>query len=548
MKRFLSSLFLFFGGYCFAQPDPVPQQPAPQPGVFSNISFYQNILRSSGYSAGVVDGTGSSRYDPLVYPQPDRQIPVSFELNTPTLNIFTHIFSDHTNPYLHTVANNTVTLGGYQRLFLPTASEMYIFGRGVTGNTTPDFPDSSIVNFSNFVINQNVGGGLKLPVFQKDITIKISGTATFTDGRIYASGATEEMLFENFGVTSGGSPGSYYDGPMRKVGSFISGFKFILGDLGKFSPLTMDGLNPGNGTKIRFNAFSGTNITRVQTFSGGSLKVSDAGHYTVSSASTSATITIEAKNLLNASVNANSILTIVGYNPTLNGGQWVNLQSQGANPLTPAIYNVNGSGDPVLTIYNANLSNISQISVGSITMLLPIDFTSFSVIQRNDMNVLTWSCANAVNTSHFIVEKSCDGGRNFINAGEVKFTAGSSIFNFTEVASCAIKSIYRIKAVDKDGRYNYSNVRAVLRMEPHQLIVYYSHFAKILSVDSKSIISATPCTYQIFDGAGKRIKSGSFMASSGTRISLDMSRFAAGQYYISFSGDNINVVEKLIIY
>lgn len=79
--------------------------------------------------------------------------------------------------------------------------------------------------------------------------------------------------------------------------------------------------------------------------------------------------------------------------------------------------------------------------------------------------MITWSTSFEENNSMFIVEKSEDG-INFSGVGTVEGRGDSedvSNYNFLDVMSNNEKTMYRLKQVDNDGSFSFSDVVTVVR-------------------------------------------------------------------------------------
>ncbi len=79
--------------------------------------------------------------------------------------------------------------------------------------------------------------------------------------------------------------------------------------------------------------------------------------------------------------------------------------------------------------------------------------------------MLTWSTSFEENNSMFIVEKSEDGV-NFSGAGTVKAagdTDEEKKYNYLDVMANAEQVLYRLKQVDFDGSFSYSDIVTVKR-------------------------------------------------------------------------------------
>jgi hypothetical protein len=116
-----------------------------------------------------------------------------------------------------------------------------------------------------------------------------------------------------------------------------------------------------------------------------------------------------------------------------------------------------------------DISSFSSFYFASTNVTLPLDLISFSGHLQNDNSVLlNWKTENEINTSHFVVERSTDAirfnGIGNINANGRNNPGGS--FNYALSDNDAVNQsthrlYYRLKMVDIDGRFTYSNIVAV---------------------------------------------------------------------------------------
>lgn len=97
---------------------------------------------------------------------------------------------------------------------------------------------------------------------------------------------------------------------------------------------------------------------------------------------------------------------------------------------------------------------------------LPLKFTSYSVISRNDKSVEnSWTTTNEINVSHYNVERSTNA-KDFVFIGKVKAkNKSSNQYSFTDPLATShlpLTLYYRIVAIDNDGKKTYSEVRVVI--------------------------------------------------------------------------------------
>ncbi|GAB4092902.1 T9SS type A sorting domain-containing protein [Flaviaesturariibacter terrae] len=88
---------------------------------------------------------------------------------------------------------------------------------------------------------------------------------------------------------------------------------------------------------------------------------------------------------------------------------------------------------------------------------LPISLLSFRGSREGKDNVLSWATADEINAAYFQLERSSDGVV-FGNVAFVQTRGSNSTYSYTDMAVPAGDSYYRLKLVDADGRFRYSNV------------------------------------------------------------------------------------------
>lgn len=95
---------------------------------------------------------------------------------------------------------------------------------------------------------------------------------------------------------------------------------------------------------------------------------------------------------------------------------------------------------------------------------LPIELLYFNAEQNNcNQNLLTWSTATESNNNYFQLERSNDG-INFITLEKIMGSANSTsikTYNYKDNQPESTINYYRLKQVDFDGSYTYSNITYV---------------------------------------------------------------------------------------
>jgi|GEM_PF-6727322 len=106
---------------------------------------------------------------------------------------------------------------------------------------------------------------------------------------------------------------------------------------------------------------------------------------------------------------------------------------------------------------------------------LPLKFESFTAEAKGLIANLTWSTANEVNISKFIIEKSFDGNTfSAIGTTAAKGAASNTYtYSYTEATNkIGTTAYYRLKSINKDGTFIYSNIEKVVFALGNKLSVY----------------------------------------------------------------------------
>jgi hypothetical protein len=90
--------------------------------------------------------------------------------------------------------------------------------------------------------------------------------------------------------------------------------------------------------------------------------------------------------------------------------------------------------------------------------VLPLRLLSFSGTTISGCNALQWQTANEVNTKEFIVQRSKDGQQFERIGSRDGIGMGDNRYQFNDCAGRSAAHFYRLKMVDTDGSFTYSNI------------------------------------------------------------------------------------------
>lgn len=177
--------------------------------------------------------------------------------------------------------------------------------------------------------------------------------------------------------------------------------------------------------------------------------------------------------------------------------------------------------------------------------ILPVTLISFTVTKQNKVAVLNWKTSQEINSKLFIAERSTDS-RNWVTAGTVN-AAGNSIatnaYTLTDNSPANGINYYRLKQVDIDGKFRYSQVRTAL-FEKKTTIVVAPNPAKGLVNIKLDKFNNGPVTINIMDAAGKHCYHA--VTTAGT-FQINSGQFAKGTYFIKVINGKEIIIQKLVV-
>jgi len=251
-----------------------------------------------------------------------------------------------------------------------------------------------------------------------------------------------------------------------------------------------------------------------------------------------------------------AVVTSPSSSYTYTGMSWTAPLNPTANDLNLKFYSVgvaansNGgsSGDYVYTSL-----------INSSFTILPVLLTSFTANVENNTNViLKWQTANEQNSDFFLIERSIDG-QTFKAIDKVAAAGNSALprnYIFTDKnpkVGGQSKIVYRLKQVDKDQNYFYSEFVSVKlktskismdALAPNVIRKSESTYVRV------TVPSSTLFRIILTDATGKKVYSTTYNAQEGyNNIAIPASAYnkGVGTYFINVQGGDFSQTERLIV-
>ncbi len=176
---------------------------------------------------------------------------------------------------------------------------------------------------------------------------------------------------------------------------------------------------------------------------------------------------------------------------------------------------------------------------------LPVDIVYFSgKLNGNTLN-LNWEVGSEINLKHYEIERSFNG-TNFTKIG-IQESKGIHNYYYNEsVESFSGKRLYyRIKKVDKDGKYSYSDVFTIHIPLNTKFVIYPNPVSENLFIKLNNN-SSNSYQMQITDVVGKLLLNKKVQSNNGI-INENISTISNGTYFVRLIINNESLVAKMIV-
>ncbi|MEO7043790.1 MAG: T9SS type A sorting domain-containing protein, partial [Ferruginibacter sp.] len=179
-------------------------------------------------------------------------------------------------------------------------------------------------------------------------------------------------------------------------------------------------------------------------------------------------------------------------------------------------------------------------------VVLPLTLFEFTATQGASQVKLTWSTANEINTSSFIIEHSTNGNEWLIIGDIVSLNSNAAKYNFLDQKPINGTNYYRLKMVDKNGTFSYSDVKVINISVGQNMFT----LAPNPAVNNSNIIFANPVNVAlitIVDAQGRKLFIKNYKGTSISNYTLPTENLPAGIYFVTVSTANDNTTQRLIV-
>ncbi len=339
-----------------------------------------------------------------------------------------------------------------------------------------------------------------------------------------------------------------------------------------------------NGTASSINLTSGAYKIEVY-FNGSSIvgntinlsgSIASGGVFIVGNSSAGTGIT-SLSNLTSGSLNFNGndaivlkkgsvivdVIGQIGFDP---GSEWGSgVQSTAENTLvrkssvSSGDTNPNDIFDPSSEWDGYATDSFGNLGIHEGT-LLPVELISFAAELRNKDIVLNWETASEINNYGFEIEKMVISNQSLVNRwSTIGFVEGGGTtsspneYSFFDNNLSAGKYSYRLKQIDRDGKYEYSHsVEVTITGAPKEYVLEqnYPNPFNPTTMISYQLPVTNHITLRVYDAIGREVATlvNEVKEEGKYSVPFDASQLSSGIYFAKLqSGEKLHLKKMMLI-
>lgn len=187
---------------------------------------------------------------------------------------------------------------------------------------------------------------------------------------------------------------------------------------------------------------------------------------------------------------------------------------------------------------------------------LPVTLVSFKAANNKGNVDLNWLTASEVNNKGFYIERSIDGNK-FTDVTFVKGAGNSSVrlaYNYTDAKAFSVTGVntlyYRLRQVDLNGKYAYSDVATVTNstQAETEVTLYPNPFTQNATIAFTNATNLSSITFEVFDISGRKLISKEQSVSQGLNVIAinELEQLNGGVYFIQVLGSDFSKLIKVV--
>ncbi len=391
--------------------------------------------------------------------------------------------------------------------------------------------------FNNLVFDNPSGFTLVSPVIAAGAVTLVNGKITTSTSTLFTLGAS--------GSISGGSNGSFINGPMSKLSASAGEFEFPVGK-SKYRPCSIVAAT-ANIADYQAEYFEGVPPSHT-SLQAAVLGIENIEYWMIGKFAGSVNDRVKLNYINPGTGNWTPSDPCATCNigvATFAGSQWEFTSSPGNFSSSLPEYRFYQDNGPV---YSRSIGNLNPYTAGySSNVILPVQLLQFDGKLSNNNAQLNWKIANVVDLEGFELQCSKDG-QQFIRLADVTANGGFS-YTYSHNQLSPGNWYYRLLIKERNGATTVSNV-VILTIGNVRTSVNGLKQTVVINELGIFIFSATnqPVKASVTDILGRKLLSQIGMLQVGNNHwSIGLQSLANGMYFISiFTNDGVDQTLRFV--
>jgi hypothetical protein len=182
---------------------------------------------------------------------------------------------------------------------------------------------------------------------------------------------------------------------------------------------------------------------------------------------------------------------------------------------------------------------------------LPIELVDFKGKYLNNQSVLSWVTASEKDNDYFILERSEDA-REFTPIGKIDGAGNSNSFlnyQFVDIKPINQVAYYRLKQVDFDGQFSYSQVIALRNNQKlsAELKAYPNPSDGHFLITNIPFDEGEDFVCQVYNLQGELLKKDLQISNASGNLLLQLNDLKSGVYWVSITNGYTTATTKVVL-